>query len=199
MNTDMQFDRLVDGELDEQERRALLTSLDNEPDGWRRCALAFLESQCWKESFPALREPSRRPSPTVVVPTMRKSPWQHHAKTLLAMAACFLVAFYVGSLFHETGGELPISDAPRQVAATTGNAPTGRSLQLPTADRVPLDPPWLQNLPPAVPEDVMQAFHRTGHQVDQQREFVPVSTQDGRHVVVPVDHINVRYVGNGPY
>ena len=45
---DSRFDRLVDGELSEEERRELLAGLDAEPGGWRRCALAFLESQCWK-------------------------------------------------------------------------------------------------------------------------------------------------------
>ncbi len=40
-----QIDRLVDGELNEHERRELIQSFDHDPDGWRRCACAFLESQ----------------------------------------------------------------------------------------------------------------------------------------------------------
>ena len=43
-----QVDLLVDGEMDEADRRALLLQLEHEPDGWRRCAMAFLEAQCWK-------------------------------------------------------------------------------------------------------------------------------------------------------
>ena len=39
------LDRLVDGELGVEDRRALLASLDDEPGAWRQCALAFLESQ----------------------------------------------------------------------------------------------------------------------------------------------------------
>lgn len=39
------FDRLVDGELTPEEYRELITSLDHTPDGWKRCALAFLEAQ----------------------------------------------------------------------------------------------------------------------------------------------------------
>lgn len=50
-NDDVLFDRLVDGELSAEERRALLQSLDTRPDGWRRCALAFLESQSWGSDF----------------------------------------------------------------------------------------------------------------------------------------------------
>src|SRR4051794_25497769 len=56
------IDLLVEGELDPARRRALLTRLDDEPDGWRRLALAFLEAQCWRESFGAL---VREGTPTV--------------------------------------------------------------------------------------------------------------------------------------
>ncbi len=46
-----QLDRLVDGRLSPAARRALLTELDQRPDGWRRCAGAFLEAQAWREAF----------------------------------------------------------------------------------------------------------------------------------------------------
>lgn len=39
------FDRLVDGELNQEEYRQLLSSLDERPAGWKQCALAFLEAQ----------------------------------------------------------------------------------------------------------------------------------------------------------
>lgn len=41
----IEIDRLVDGELGAEETAALVRRLDNEPDGWRRCSLAFLEAQ----------------------------------------------------------------------------------------------------------------------------------------------------------
>ncbi len=50
-NDDILLDRLVDGELPADERRALLQSLDSRPDGWRRCALAFLEAQSWRSEL----------------------------------------------------------------------------------------------------------------------------------------------------
>lgn len=43
------LDCLVDGELCEAERRELLLRLDRAPDGWRHCALAFLEAQSWRK------------------------------------------------------------------------------------------------------------------------------------------------------
>jgi hypothetical protein len=48
------FDRLADGELDERQRQALLSSLDRQPDGWRQCALALLEAQCWRNEMTTL-------------------------------------------------------------------------------------------------------------------------------------------------
>ena len=58
---------LADGELDEESRRTLLSRLDQTSDGWRRCALAFLEAQCLGESFERgvlFGEPARSGSET---------------------------------------------------------------------------------------------------------------------------------------
>ncbi len=51
------LDRLVDGTLEPTERSALLRHLDAQPDGWRRCALAFLEAQAWSEALHPLAAP----------------------------------------------------------------------------------------------------------------------------------------------
>jgi len=60
MNNEMQslrpvnerlLDRLVDNELDAAGSRGLLKALDESPDGWRRCALAFLEAQAWRSDL----------------------------------------------------------------------------------------------------------------------------------------------------
>lgn len=42
---DVLLDRLVDGEMADGEYRRLLHQLEEQPDGWRRCALSFLEQQ----------------------------------------------------------------------------------------------------------------------------------------------------------
>ena len=49
--TASQIDCLVDGELAQVERREVLISLDHDPDGWRRLAMAFLESQAIRDSL----------------------------------------------------------------------------------------------------------------------------------------------------
>ncbi len=110
------LDRLVDGELDEATRRQLLASFDHRPEGWRRCALAFLEAQSWgKELTVFSREPAKAPIQTVPNPepseqaanseiTSAVQPVEgsRHSSfrwsTFWAMAASFLLAF-VGVLY----------------------------------------------------------------------------------------------------
>lgn len=47
----LQIELLVDGELDEYLRQDLLVRLNNISGGWRCCALSFLETQCFRETF----------------------------------------------------------------------------------------------------------------------------------------------------
>src|SRR4030042_131709 len=84
------FDLLVDGQLSEPERRELLSGLDDRADGWRRCALAFLEAQAWKQDFGAIvRPPVAKPT---AVRRVRRHWLGRHGGTLMAMAASFFVA-----------------------------------------------------------------------------------------------------------
>ena len=45
------LDRLVYGELSEAEQQRIVSTLDHVPDGWKRCALGFLESQIWRRGL----------------------------------------------------------------------------------------------------------------------------------------------------
>ncbi len=97
---DQRFDLLADGELSECKRRELLAGLDDEPGGWRSCALAFLESQSWKQEFGAVaKEPAQE---TAARRPMRRRRLSGPAGTLLAMAASFLVALLLASEFQGT-------------------------------------------------------------------------------------------------
>src|SRR5438876_11522290 len=61
------LDRLVDGELPERERRELLLRIEKEPDGWRRCALAFLEAQIWRQALATAAGTDELPGRCVVL------------------------------------------------------------------------------------------------------------------------------------
>ncbi len=52
------IDRIVDGSLGPGELGVALSRLQHEPDGWKRCTLAFLEAQCWRDSFRVLAAPA---------------------------------------------------------------------------------------------------------------------------------------------
>jgi hypothetical protein len=243
---DLPFDRLVDGELSEEKRRELLAGLDNEPGGWRRCALAFLESQCWKQSLgqtagASTADGTRRVPDTLAdgtrsaPATYQRSPWPGRVGTLAAMAASFLLVLGLGSwalrfrVVPPSGG-LAGGGAANQVALTGGGrqlvsqvsqsgalSPSNRianpwrlvtvsdgrdpaaSFNLPAIECNNIDQQWLKNMPPAIPDNVLQALARTGHQIQQRRELVPVPLKDGRQLVMPVDQVEVHYVGNKTY
>ncbi len=50
----VELERLVDGQLSPTDYRQLLQRLDFEPDGWRRCGLAFLEQQALQQELSAV-------------------------------------------------------------------------------------------------------------------------------------------------
>jgi hypothetical protein len=242
LDDDRRFDLLVDGELSEAERRELLAGLDHEPDGWRRCALAFLEAQCWKEGFGALvRRPEAQPAPSRAAQQSARRFWLFNRHgTALAMAASFLVALFLSSyvqrVWHQGGWgagppletvasiggsavvgpsavpspDVALAAAGRSAAqpgrwetvtlSMPGGSQGGRqAIELPVVERESIDDAWLQSLPAVVPADVLKALERTGHRIRQQRELLPLEMNDGRRLVVPVDQVEVHYVGNPTY
>ncbi len=85
------------------------------------------------------------------------------------------------------------------VSAPGDGQEPGRSIRVPAIERDSLDDEWLRNLPPAIPDEVLQALARTGHEVQQRRELVPVPLRDGRRLVVPVNQVEVHYTGSPAY
>ncbi|HLA84071.1 MAG TPA: hypothetical protein VJL29_04695 [Thermoguttaceae bacterium] len=106
---DQVFDLLVDGQLDEASRRELLAGLDDSPGGWRRCALAFLEAQSWREAmdaFTSVRASTRAAVEAPAVPAAsqvppRKRPRRDYVTALLGMAASVLLGIGVTSWMHD--------------------------------------------------------------------------------------------------
>ena len=237
------FDRLVDGELSESERRALLASLDFEPAGWRRCALAFLEAQTWRESFGEITHRVRKSSVLPPAPFVSSPPQSKRKKplgalgTVMAMAASFLLTLGVGSwvLKEPPRGKTvvpppeyiagvnppaaavlttppdlsagavqpakPSTSTPWRLVQLKAPGLTGdnETLQLPAVERDRLDDDFLKTVPNPLPNAVLQAWKRTGHEVHTYRELVPVQLKDGRRLIVPIDQVEVQYDGHRAY
>ncbi len=101
MIANTQLDLLVDGELSDEERREVLSRLDTEPDGWRRCALAFLEAQTWREGMRAAASDS---VVEMAAASPKRQPACRRLPGVLAMAGCFLVALGLGAAVDELAG-----------------------------------------------------------------------------------------------
>jgi hypothetical protein len=226
------FDLLADGELDEQRRRELLSRLDDQPGGWRRCALAFLEAQSWQRELGdwAADAKTQAPAAAASVVDSRSRSWG--LGSWLAVAASFVAAFGLGLFLRDAGrqhGAQPVDQVAigaRQSPGLDTNSlvrqeeygprglpgggvmtmsfrpgPDGQlqEIQVPFVDDPAISADWLAERSSAMPLEVLKDLQRSGHQVEQSRQLVPVDLHDGRRVVVPVDHLNIHYVGNRSY
>jgi hypothetical protein len=98
--TDNQIDKLVDGELNDGEMRELLLALEAQPEGWRRCALTFVEAQTLRRDLAGIASaPREEQEPNHSLVLARGSSRRSHLSTLgwAAIAASLLVAFTAGS------------------------------------------------------------------------------------------------------
>lgn len=142
-DTDEMLDRLIDGELSPDDRRRVLIALETSVDGWRRCALGFVEAQTWRsemrrvvsdgghavphQSPPTL--PTSRTSPTQISPSRHRpnAAW-------LATAAGLLFAFALGWQVRAPQAT-PSFDQPLAISPPPEQPPQQR---VPSADAVTL-------------------------------------------------------------
>jgi hypothetical protein len=213
---DSAIDRLVGGELADADRRELLIQLDNDPDGWRRCALAFLEDQAWRSAVAGDGVPSSRTGP---IPANHPPvPRRRISLRRLSMAATVLAATFAAGLVlggaSRGGGSAEVAPAgviakhpsilPRSaepirevgwinlVDQSSGESPPRR---VPILSGPGLDDHWLTQQPSSVPEYVRAQWERQGYQIEEHRRLVSVLLEDGRRVSIPVDEVALEYVG----
>jgi hypothetical protein len=183
------IDRLVDGELPDAERRALLLRLEHEPDGWRRCALAFLEAQSWREAFAPLAA-APRPVSVGAVPARKPRAWRSVARWT-GLAASLATAYALGWAWHP-GPVGPKPGAPLAKGEMT--APPA-----PAEPRPQDTPPSKQPAPTTLASPVLARLEQRGFQAETQRRVVSMELQDGRKLDVPVREVRLRYVGGRTY
>ena len=224
LDDDRVFDLLADGELTEPERRELLASLDRRPDGWRRCALALLEAQAWREQFRPGATPTA-PVPVIEPASQLQKSWSVTIGSSLVLAASALVAFSVGLFVNiklpssNQGDTMAASSEQQsspqlQATSKTGNQSLANGLgervitlavagemggeakeiQLPLTEASNAAAVFDQPQP-----EFIRSLQDDGHEVTAYREFWPLRLRDGRTVVVPVDDVQVRFVGGDTF
>ncbi|HEV8059755.1 MAG TPA: hypothetical protein VGP68_07770 [Gemmataceae bacterium] len=196
---DGQIDRLVDGELPDADRRALIQRFETEPDGWRRCALAFLEAQSWREALiPATTAEPNLP-PARVIPSRRTSYRWREAARLTALAASLLLTFALGWILHRTPG----TTSPEGAIAHLDRQPPQEAIeQRPPEASHPLKHDALSA--PATSQfaemnSAVKDWDRRGYQAETQTRLATVKLKDGRKVEIPVQEVRLRFVGNRTY
>jgi hypothetical protein len=222
------IDRLVDGEMDGEARRRLLLRLEAEPGGWRRCALAFLEAQCWREALagvadrpaahrggapelarrPGLMPASSRTGGPGVAAARRRS----RLAAWLGRAAALALVFGLGWAVRGTVeppptaplvATAPPADPPRpapapQVMPVAVKADPGRPRAVPRAASVSV--PSAPDTPvPLLSNAVLSRLERRGYQVEQRHAMAAVTLDDGRRVAIPIEEVKFRFVGARTY
>jgi hypothetical protein len=208
--TSADFDRLVDGELSASERRALVARIEASPDGWKRCALAFLEAQAWREAF------VEEPPPFRAVAASSQRSWKTPARWGM-VAACIAFAFLGGRMSFDDGarnGELVQKKEPRptmqQFVADTGVRTIGQvvwpsqgivevrgvpSMLITVYEGAGIDDRWCAALPSVLPDLVAKQLERQGCKVREERRLVPLALADGRRLALRVDQLHFTLMG----
>jgi hypothetical protein len=115
-----ELDRMVDGELSNDQQRALLQRLEESPAGWRELALSYVEASVWKEQFAPQKTHTRASFeatlPAVIAPNSDKPGGTDaatpEARRQSALASAFaavavLLVFGLGIWLGRTQAELP--------------------------------------------------------------------------------------------
>jgi hypothetical protein len=213
-NDDISFDLLVDGELSDAERRRLLASLDARADGWRRCALAFLEAQSWKGDLrDVICETPRIPKTNIETTSSlpRGYPWQR-GLGWLAIAASLVVAFSLGTMRRERGQSIvavpPAADNQIAAMSPTDDALTlwvrdnqGRKqpLRVPLVDAGTLDRELGVTFQSAMPAATRERLQQRGFDVQSKRRYAPLWLENGRPMIVPVEDTKIVPVSQPVY
>lgn len=115
------IDRLVDGECGWDEAQTVLEQLERTPDGWRRLALTFLESQTLERELGTARAASRLASVTPAVvpaPNHASSASSRRLPAWVGQALCLSAALLLGFVLGQNGwNHKTATDTPNMASA----------------------------------------------------------------------------------
>lgn len=217
-----QIDRLVTGELTDEQRRAVMEWCNEEPIRWRQCALAFLEAQTWQQGLASWTAEgnSNTPATTEVQlnPQAATSPGSSWKVLVASVAIAFLLGVFVrdSRVFpptrqRETTSAKPtIPTAPPEIPVVANASPNYVTVPVRTSLnpnviatlRIPVDSAESPTRPaaqPNVPDYVKRQWEKRGYQIAATERYLSAHLPDGRDVVVPVSGVEVKYVGRPVY
>jgi hypothetical protein len=181
------IDRIVDGELTPAELRAAIDRLDHEPDAWKRCALAFLEAQCWRESLRAIGEPTRLPvdSHTSSIPlsampsSQKQGRWLRRAIVAATVAASFVLG-WVGQAWRPliAPGQSSPALTQTQLAQQNKESETPPLVDPPGPTRTISEQPLVDQSPPN-PSEMVREVARLRISSDMAKAEVPILAGPG--------------------
>jgi hypothetical protein len=191
-----QLDRLVVGELPENDRRSLLAWLDEDAGRWRACALAFLEAQTWEAAtagWPATMKAAPAPMSSLQNPASLS--WQR----LLTLAAAAAVLFFAGHwsarLWRPVAA--PQREAPQSQGPLLASVPVRTNPSLPARLQIAVSPVADTAPPtPALSDYDRKQWEKRGFVVEEELRYLPAKLPDGRSVLVPVKKLQVKLKPN---
>jgi hypothetical protein len=196
------LDRLVDGDLQGDEYRRLLLDLEKQPDGWRQCALAFLQAQALRREFQSQRQPHVVQRPLAATQPLA-SRRRRLVELLLAAAAGILIALPVGLLFPRSS-----EVATMPVPGTSSEAVKDKEAASP--EQIEQEEDAVEDWPPeyewvlseegsAFPAGLARALESVGTRVRRERGLLPLETRDGRRFMVPIERVELTPVSFAQY
>jgi hypothetical protein len=208
------LDRLAEGMLGPGERRAVLMRLEATPGGWRRCALAFLEAQAWREALGGLavgavttRPPAASVPPLAPLPARGRPGWPAWTARAAAVLAAFVLGAWAGPRLGGPGAPSapivvqqrpePVADPPSPAVAPETDASLAATAPAPRAEPDAAAPPEPTR---DLLTQLQSELAPRGFRVEPRGAYVPVAADDsGRTVRVPTEGYRVRFVGNRIY
>jgi hypothetical protein len=213
---DFELDELVSGGLDGDEYRQALSRINEDPEGWKRCAVAFLEDQAFRKELGQLassdeiwksvesgstshQSPEPSSSPVAITPSRQLERFAKFTSIAALLLISFTVGWYGSGLRSDTS--LPTDGTDTRVV---GKSPIGNSAA-PTLD------PRMQRFDPTsragvqlvddriFPVDEVPSYIRNlersgNYNIETVTGFVTV--RDGNEIrLVPVQNLRVKPKG----
>lgn len=218
---DLLLQRLVDGELSDEDRSGVLASLDARPQLWRTVALAFVEDQLWSGAL--RRHAARDERPSEPARATRTGPASRRAwGAMVAVAASLLAMLGLGyqvgrhqelrPRIAQSGGDLRHGQLAADQTVDASMAPAApaapcrvqlvyrggeqeQSLELPVYDASELPGAFWQGPDAASVEDLNRELADQGYRVDWNIEYLSRNLDGGKCLLVPLQTVAIQHRG----